>query len=89
MGRRMGLLTINFKQMENIKDFIDFICPEHGRTSCSDENISNGFYLEEDGETISQKYYHRCVRCALLEIENGTIKRTEANNKIIPERLSF
>jgi hypothetical protein len=75
--------------MENIKDFIDFICPEHGRTSCSDENISNGFYLEEDGETISQKYYPRCVRCALLEIENGTIKRTEANNKIIPERLFF
>jgi hypothetical protein len=75
--------------MENIKDFIDFICPEHGRTSCSDDNISNGFHLEEDGETISQEYYHRCVRCVLLEIENGTIKRTEANNKIIPERLSF
>ena len=75
--------------MENIKEFIDFICPEHGRTSCSDDNISNGFYLEEDGETISQNYYHRCVRCALLEIENGTIKRTEANNKIIPEMLSF
>ena len=75
--------------VESIREFIDIITPEHTRTSCSDENISNGFYLEEDGETISQKFYHRCVRCALLEIENGTIKRTDANNKIIPERLSF
>jgi hypothetical protein len=74
--------------MENIKEFIDFICPEHSRTSCSDDDISNGFYLEEDRETISEKNY-RCVRCALLEIENGTIKRTEANNRIIPERLSL
>ena len=71
--------------METIKDFIDFIYPDHDRTSCSDDNISNGFYLEEDGETINKKYYHRCVRCALLEIGNGTIKRTDANNKIIPE----
>ena len=69
------------------KDFIDFICPEHGRTSCSDDNISNGFYLEDAEETISQKYNHRCLRCALLEVENGTIKITEANKKIIQERL--
>jgi hypothetical protein len=75
--------------MENIREFIDFICPEHSRTSCSDDDISNGFYLEEDRETISKERYHRCVRCALLEIENGTIKRTEANNRIIPERLSL
>jgi len=71
------------------KEFIDFICPEHGRTSCSDENISNGFYFEEDGETISEKHHPRCVRCALLEIENGWIKRTEVNNQIIPKILSF
>ena len=73
----------------NAKEFIDCICPEHSRASCSDINISNGFYLKEDGETISQKYYHKCVRCAFLEIENGTIKRTDENNKIISERLSF
>ena len=71
------------------KEFINLICPEHTRTSCSDEKLSNGFYLEEDGETISQKYFPRCVRCALLEIENGTINITEENNKIISERLSF
>jgi hypothetical protein len=71
------------------KNIIDLICPEHSRTSCSDENISNGFYFEDDGITISTKYYHRCTRCALLEIENGTIKLNEINNKIIPERLSL
>ena len=71
------------------KNIIDLICPEHSRTSCSDENISNGFYFEDDDITISTKYYHRCTRCALLEIENGTIKLNEINNKIIPERLSL
>ena len=72
-----------------LKEFINFICPEHSRTSCSDENISNGFCFEEDEETVSQKYYHRCKRCAFLEIENGTVKRTKINSEIIPERLSF
>lgn len=71
------------------KEFIDFICPEHGRTSCSDENISNGFCMEDDEETISQKYYHRCARCALLEIHNGKIKISEENNKTIPQRFLF
>ena len=71
------------------KEFINLICPEHTRTSCSDDNISNGFYFEEDRETISPKYFHRCGRCALLEIENGTINITEENQKIIPERLAI
>lgn len=71
------------------KEFIDFICPEHSRTSCSDDNIVNGFYIEEDEETISERYYHRCARCALLEIENGTIKKTSVNNMIIPSRFLF
>lgn len=66
-----------------LKEFIDFICPDHSRTSCSDDDISNGFYFEEDEETISTKYYHRCSRCALLEIENGKVKATEANKKTI------
>ncbi len=71
--------------MKSIKEFIDLICPEHGRTSCSDENIFNGFYLEKDEETISQKHHHRFKRCALLQIENGTIKLTDANSRIIPD----
>lgn len=36
----------------NVKEFIDFICPEHYRTSCSDDNIANGFCLEEDGKLL-------------------------------------
>ena len=71
------------------KEFIDLVCPEHGRNSCSDDNIDNGFYLEEDEETINEKYYPRCTRCALLQIENGTIKRTEVNNKRIADKLDF
>lgn len=71
------------------KEFIDIICPEHDRTSCSDDNISNGFYFEEDGETIGTQYYHRCTRCALLEIENGKVVLNDKNKKIIPERLSI
>jgi exonuclease I len=84
-------LTYYFKiknKME-VKEYIDLICPEHSRTSCSDENIFNGFYLEDDGETISQKYYPRCTRCALLELENGMIKLTDSNKTIIPEKLSL
>jgi hypothetical protein len=71
------------------REFIDIICPEHFRTSCSDEDISNGFCLEEDDETISKKYSHRCMRCAFLQIENGTIKITEKNKKIISDILNF
>jgi hypothetical protein len=48
------------------KEFINLICPEHTRTSCSDDNISNGFYFEEDRETISPQYFHRCGRCASI-----------------------
>ena len=52
-------------------ELINIICPEHGRTSCSDENIGNGFYhLYEFGEsisTITNEHIPRCSRCALLE----------------------
>lgn len=71
------------------KEFIDLISPEHGRSSCSDDNLFNGFYLEKDDETINEKYHPRCLRCALLEIENGLIKRTEVNKKIISKTLGF
>lgn len=55
-------------------ELINIICPEHTRTSCSDENISNGFYHKWDGtvtNVISKEYFPRCSRCALLEINNG------------------
>ena len=44
------------------KNIIDLICPEHTRTSCSDDNISNGFYFEDDSVTISTKYYRAFCR---------------------------
>ena len=59
------------------KELIDIIAPEHSRTSCSDENIANGFYhkavdeWEEGYKVISNEYYYRCSRCALLELANG------------------
>ncbi len=48
------------------KEFINLIRPDHDRTSCSDEDISNGFYTR-DGE----KWHGRCTRCLYLEIING------------------
>jgi hypothetical protein len=40
--------------------FLDALVPEHGRTSCSDENPLNGWGARSDGG-------HRCWRCALLQ----------------------
>jgi hypothetical protein len=59
------------------KELIDIIAPVHSRTSCSDENIANGFYhkssneWEKEYKVISNKYHARCTRCALLELANG------------------
>lgn len=35
--------------------------PEHNRTSCSDDNVSNGY------TTAGRGGYPRCTRCALLK----------------------
>jgi hypothetical protein len=45
------------------KDFIDAFAPNHGRTSCSDNYIINGFTSHDD--------HPRCIRCAMLEIYRG------------------
>lgn len=58
-------------------ELINIIAPEHTRTSCSDDNIGNGFYHKSSEEwdnnytVITKKYIPRCSRCALLELENG------------------
>jgi hypothetical protein len=44
-------------------DLLNIIEPEHGRTSCDDEHLENGFY-SRNGET----WHGRCRRCMLLEI---------------------
>lgn len=50
--------------MRGHKDLFLAMFPEHSRTSCSDENVCNGFY----GCTSTQ---YRCKRCAILEILDG------------------
>lgn len=41
-------------------DVVNFLAPEHDRTSCSDEDTCNGWRTAgKDGP--------RCVRCALME----------------------
>lgn len=46
--------------------FIDLIMPEHGYTSCSDENTCNGFYSYDGVDWLP-----RCTRCAYLELISG------------------
>lgn len=41
------------------RELVDLIAPEHGRTSCSDEDPSN-WYQNGQG-------YVRCIRCSLLK----------------------
>jgi hypothetical protein len=42
------------------KDVIDALAPEHGRTSCSDSNLANGWGSHSSGGA-------RCSRCAMLD----------------------
>jgi hypothetical protein len=44
----------------NALELINIIAPEHERTSCSDEDLNNGFYSNDNNT--------RCGRCTLLEI---------------------
>jgi hypothetical protein len=46
------------------REKIDILAPEHGRTSCSDDNVCNGWH--------SGRNHFRCVRCWLLDmLESG------------------
>lgn len=58
--------------MSNItKEYVDRVAPEHGRTSCSDGNLSNRFggwtgkYNRGNGNKEIQ--VPRCTRCYLLD----------------------
>lgn len=57
-----------FRDMERVddmtaKEFIDLMMPNHGRSSCSDEDPQNCFY-SRNGET----WHGRCTRCMYLQI---------------------
>lgn len=51
--------------LQDVPELVDILAPRHGRTSCSDENISNG--LCSNGSDSPP----RCYRCALLEVARG------------------
>ena len=44
-------------------ELVNIVFPEHGRTSCSDDDLNNGFYSRCDGT-----WHGRCTRCMWLEI---------------------
>jgi hypothetical protein len=54
-------LTYELRQQPNA---VDILAPEHGRTSCADACVVNGF---SDGR------FPRCNRCALLQIIRGEV----------------
>ena len=62
--------------MKTTLELINAIAPEHSRTTCSDDNKSNGYWFDdaisEDGENTI-KGHARCTRCALFEIATLTI----------------
>lgn len=63
--QRVRNLT-NAKLWSNMSQkVIDICAPEHGRTSCSDQNAVNGW------GSNGQDQPPRCVRCALLELIRG------------------
>jgi hypothetical protein len=53
------------------KEWVDQVCPEHSRTSCNNQNLSNayggwtGYYDRKTGKKEIQ--YPRCTRCYLLD----------------------
>jgi hypothetical protein len=66
----------------SVLEFINRLVPEHSRTSCSDEHITNSLYIEglSDHKTY-RAVKGRCSRCSLLAIaEEPTI--------VLPERYT-
>jgi len=59
--------------MKITKELVNILTPEHGRTSCSDDDPSNGSCGIKDREfqgiviERSWDYYPRCNRCFLLD----------------------
>ena len=49
-------------------EFLNIILPEHDRTSCSDEDITNGFWSMYGTESGKDKWMGRCRRCMALQI---------------------
>ena len=56
------------------REFVDCVCPKHGRTSCSDEDLNNSDldieYIVVLGQVIDGRIRHlyRCDRCFMLSL---------------------
>lgn len=61
------IFTIPFAQALPV---LNVLVPEHSRTSCSDEAISNGWESIRNGRNAP-----RCVRCGLLQMFKGHLPR--------------
>jgi hypothetical protein len=48
-------------------EFLNIILPEHDRTSCSDEDLQNGFWSRR-GYNDKGDWQGRCRRCMSLQI---------------------
>jgi len=78
-GTEFIIKRYKYMRIETAKDLLDFIYPEHDRTTCSDNNLNNGFYSRnEDG-------FGRCTRCMYLELLSGSelppkVKEAKENN---------
>ena len=57
---------VRFAKLLKYRDILLEFIP-HSRTSCSDDNITNGLY--------SADYGPRCVRCGLLEFDEYSYER--------------
>lgn len=52
--------VVHKKLCEKNINFLLMLTPEHSRTSCSDNDICNGF--------MDHEHYPRCIRCFLLGV---------------------
>ena len=56
------------------REFVNCVCPKHGRTSCNDENLINSDMIIEDvvvlGQVVDRRIQHwyRCDRCFMLSL---------------------
>lgn len=57
---------------QTARDLVDLICPEHDRTSCSDEKHAKG-HGNGFGTRAGNTWHGRCTRCMYLDILNGDI----------------
>lgn len=68
-------------------DYINMVAPEHGKTTCSDGNVANGYggwYGKYDQITGQKRVrFPRCNRCYLLKNLGSAIDSLEFEVRVI------